>query len=110
VVLASTVFSSILDDDFQRDLARVMWSFTRPGGGVLWFDLTYNNPRNPDVKGVPIGRVRELFPEGKLKAWRLALAPPLARSVTRVHHSLYTLCNLTPLLRTHVVCWIGKTR
>ena len=28
-----------------------------PGGGVLWYDFTVNNPRNPDVRGVPMKRV-----------------------------------------------------
>jgi len=108
VVLASTVFSSLLDDAFQQRLADAMWRWARPGGGVLWYDFTVNNPRNPDVRGVPLARVRELFPEGELRARRLTLAPPIARVVTRVHPALYTLFNTVPLLRTHVLAWIAK--
>lgn len=108
VVLQSTVFSSILDDAFQAALARQMWSWVKPGGGVLWYDFTYNNPQNPDVRGVPVARVRELFPEGSLTAWRVGLAPPVRRLVTRLHPQLYTLFNLTPALRTHVLCWVTR--
>jgi len=61
----------------------------RPGGGVLWYDFTVNNPRNPDVRGVPIRRVRALFPQGRMQAQRVTLAPPIARAVTHVHASLY---------------------
>ena len=45
-----------------------MWRWVRPGGGVLWYDFTFDNPRNPDVRGVPLARVRELFPHGASQA------------------------------------------
>lgn len=108
VVLASTVFSSILDDGFQAALAAKMWAWVKPGGGVLWYDFTYDNPKNPDVRGVPLARVRDLFPQGQVTSWRVGLAPPVRRLVTRVHPQLYTLFNLTPALRTHVLCWITR--
>ena len=108
VVFASTVFSSLLDDAFQQRLADAMWHWTKPGGGVLWYDFTVDNPRNPDVRGVPLARVRQLFPLGDVQARRITLAPPIARAVTRVHPSLYTLFNTVALLRTHVLAWIAK--
>lgn len=108
VVLQATVFSSLLDDAFQQRLADTMWRWVKPGGGVLWYDFTFDNPRNPDVRGVPLARVRELFPEGRLRARRVTLAPPLARALCGLHPALYTVANTLPLLRTHVLCWIGK--
>ena len=108
VVLQSTVFTSILDRDFQNALASRMWTWVKPGGGVLWYDFIYNNPRNPDVAGVPLRRIRELFPQGTLRYWRLTLAPPLARRIVRVHPALYHAANCFPFLRTHVMCWIRK--
>jgi len=110
VVLQSTVFSSLLDDAFQQRLADAMWRWVKPGGGVLWYDFTIDNPRNPDVRGVPLERVRALFPHGALQTRRVTLAPPIARAVTRVHPALYTLFNLLPPLRTHVLAWIAKPR
>ena len=108
VVAQHTVFSSLLDDAFQQRLAATMWSWVKPGGGVLWYDFTVDNPRNPDVRGVPLRRVRALFPTGRVQARRVTLAPPLARRACRVHPALYTALNLVPLLRTHLVCWIQK--
>lgn len=108
LVFASTVFSSLLDDAFQQRLADTMWRWVRPGGAVLWYDFTVDNPRNPDVRGVPVSRVKALFPQGRVHVRRVTLAPPVARAVTRVHPALYTLFNTLPLLRTHVVCWISK--
>jgi len=109
LVLQSTVFSSILDAAVQRRLAHAMWSWLRPGGAVLWYDFAFDNPRNPDVRGVPVARVRELFPAAS--AWslrRVTLAPPLARWVCRLHPSAYTLFNALPLLRTHRLILIEK--
>ncbi|HET7795013.1 MAG TPA: class I SAM-dependent methyltransferase [Rhizobacter sp.] len=110
IVLQSTVFSSLLDDGFQQRLAASMWSAVKPGGGVLWYDFTVDNPRNRDVRGVPLARVRALFPQGQLQAQRVTLAPPIARTVSRLHPALYTLFNTVPLLRTHLLCWIAKPR
>lgn len=107
-VFVSTVFSSLLDDAFQQRLADAMWRWAKPGGGVLWYDFTVDNPRNADVRGVPLMRVRKLFPHGNVQARRITLAPPIARVVTRLHPSLYTAFNTVPLLRTHVLAWIAK--
>ena len=110
IVLQSTVFSSLLDDSFQQQLANTMWRWLKPGGAVLWYDFTVNNPRNADVRGVPLRRVRALFPEALISAQRVTLAPPLARAVCALHPSLYGLVNLLPLLRTHVLAWLAKAR
>jgi SAM-dependent methyltransferase len=110
IVYASTVFSSLLDDAVQQHLADAMWRWVRPGGGVLWYDFTVDNPRNPDVRGVPLTRVRQLFPHGSFAVKRLTLAPPLARRAVALHPSLYTVLNAVPWLRTHVLAWIAKPR
>ena len=108
IVFVSTVFSSLLDDAFQQRLADAMWRWTKPGGAVLWYDFTVDNPRNADVRGVPLGRIRALFPEATIEHRRVTLAPPIARAVCRVHPGLYTVFNALPLLRTHVLCWLTK--
>lgn len=108
IVLQSTVFSSLLDAPFQWRLAQTMWRWVRPGGGVLWYDFTLDNPRNPDVRGVPVARIRELFPAGRVQYQRVTLAPPIARRVCALHPMLYPVFNLLPLLRTHVLAWIQK--
>lgn len=111
LVLQSTVFSSLLDDGVQQRLADAMWRWLRPGGAVLWYDFTVDNPRNRDVRGVPLSRVRALFPgASRLVARRITLAPPLARAVCRVHPALYGAFNTVPWLRTHVLAWVEKPR
>ena len=109
IVLQATVFSSLLEPAAEQRLAGAMWRWLRPGGGVLWYDLAYDNPRNPDVQGLPLARVRALFPQGELRhAERVTLVPPLARALCRVHPALYGAFNALPPLRSHWLAWIGK--
>ena len=109
VVMLFTVFTSLLDEEYRERVAKHVWHLVKPGGGVLWYDFCFDNPRNPDVRGVPVKAIRGLFPEGALHCRRITLAPPLARAAVRLHSSLYTLLNTIPLLRTHVLCWISKS-
>ena len=108
IVFVSTVFSSLLDDAFQQRLADAMWRWVKPGGGVLCYDFTVNNPSNPDVRGVPLKRLKSLFPQGRMRPQRVTLAPPLARWVTRLHPDLYRVFNAVSPLRTHALAWIAK--
>ena len=93
IVFQSTVFSSILDDDFRQKLANNMWAWLRPGGGILWYDFTFNNPNNPDVRGVPLSRIRKLFPEAKIYHHRITLAPPLSRIICKISPVMYDVFN-----------------
>jgi SAM-dependent methyltransferase len=108
LALQSTVFSSLLDATTRTALAAAMWRWLAPGGAVLWYDFTVDNPRNPDVRGVPLAEVRALFPRARIAARRVTLAPPLARAVCRLSPTLYPLLNAVPLLRTHALAWIEK--
>ena len=108
LVLQSTVFSSLLKEATRTALAAAMWRWLAPGGAVLWYDFTINSPRNPDVRGVPLREVRTLFPQARITARRVTLAPPLARAACGIHPRLYPVFNALPLLRTHVLAWITK--
>jgi SAM-dependent methyltransferase len=108
-VLAFTVFSSLLEDEPQAALAAAMWRWVKPGGGVLWYDFAVSNPRNPDVRGVPVRRLRELFPEARVTVRRVTLAPPLARALARLHPALVSAsAACLPFLKTHRLVWARK--
>jgi SAM-dependent methyltransferase len=108
LVFQSTVFTSLLDAATRTALAAAMWRWLAPGGAVLWYDFTINNPRNPDVRGVPLAELRALFPQARIVSRRVTLAPPLARAVCRVSPRLYPVVNALPLLRTHLLAWVAK--
>ena len=105
IVLQSVCFSSILDDAVLRAVANRAWFLLRPGGAFLSYDFTVNNPRNPNVRGISVARLRELFPHGAITARRVTLAPPIARSVWS---GFYPSLNAFPFLRTHAWCLIPK--
>ncbi len=56
LVLASTVFSSILDTGLARGVAAEMARVAGDHGVILCYDMRYPNPRNPHVR--PIRRSR----------------------------------------------------
>ena len=41
IVFQSTVFTSILDLEFKKHLASLMWKMKKADGVVLWYDFTY---------------------------------------------------------------------
>jgi ubiquinone/menaquinone biosynthesis C-methylase UbiE len=108
LVLQSTVFTSVLDAGMKRLMAAEMLRVLKQHGLILWYDYHMNNPRNPDVRGVRLREIRELFPECNLFMRRTTLAPPLSRWLAR--HSLL-LCDVLekiPWLCTHYIGVIRK--
>lgn len=105
-VLAFTLFSSLLDAAFRRQMAQAMWRWVAPGGGVLVYDFVVDNPRNPDVRGVPLHELRALFPEARCRSLRLTLAPPLARRLPG--WMLGPASQVLMPLRTHRLTWLAK--
>jgi len=108
LVIASTVFTSILDNGVRRLLAREIVRVLAPGGALLWYDFVYNNPRNPSVRGIKPKEVRELFPELRGPMKRVTLAPPIARAVAPRSLLLASILDAMPFLRTHVLAVLVK--
>lgn len=105
-VLAFTLFSSLLDPAFRQRMADVLWRWTAPGGGVLVYDFIVDNPRNPDVRGVPLAELRRLFPKAQVQSRRITLAPPIARRLPAA--CLSPASALLYPLRTHRLTWLAK--
>ena len=93
IVYQSVVFSSILNKDFQISLAKKMWDLIHPGGFILWYDFLYNNPKNKDVKGIPLERIKQLFPDSTITFEKITLAPPIARYIVNFSPNLYHFLN-----------------
>lgn len=78
----STVFSSILDANARKSLAREMERILKPKGAIMIFDFAISDPRNPDTIGIGRREIGKLFPNLKLdEIYRLILAPPLLRKI-----------------------------
>jgi ubiquinone/menaquinone biosynthesis C-methylase UbiE len=108
IVFQATVFSSLPDTEARIRLAETLWSWVKPGGGVLWYDRVVSDSRQPEARGLPMRHVRRLFPDAQLESRRVTLAPNVARTACRISPHLYPLLNAIPQLRTHALVWVGK--
>lgn len=108
LVIQSTVFTSILDGEVRRELAREMLRVLKPEGIILWYDFHVNNPWNANVRGVPGYEIRSLFPKCQVQLSRITLAPPLVRILAPVSWMACHLLSLVPFLCTHYLGIIRK--
>jgi ubiquinone/menaquinone biosynthesis C-methylase UbiE len=110
LVIASTLFTSVLDNDVRRLIADEMVRVLEPGGALLWYDFAYNNPRNPNVRGIRRSEIKKLFPALRGEIRTVTLAPPLTRLIAPRWWTLATLLEGIPLLRTHLIAVLIKAR
>lgn len=108
LVLQSTVFTSILNQRVKERIAGEMLRVLKPGGAILWYDFRYNNPRNPNVRGIEAGEIRRLFPGCRIRLQKVTLAPPITRRLVRVSWMMCLLLEKIPALRTHYLGVIRK--
>jgi SAM-dependent methyltransferase len=108
LVLAFTVFSSVLDDGMARNLAAEIGRVLEEDGAVLWYDFRTAIPYNKEVRGMPLARVRALFPGWTIDLRPITLLPPLARALRWTTPLTYGLLASVPPLRTHLVGLLRK--
>ena len=101
LVLLFTVISSILDEAMAHNVAREVNRVLAPGGAVLWYDLRYDNPANPNVRGMTSGRIRQLFPRLEIHLSRITAIPPLVRRMGRLAPLFYPVLAAIPPAQTH---------
>ncbi len=106
IVLQSTLFSSVLSPELKRRIADEMIRVLKPGGKIIWYDFFCNNPWNPNVKGVGLSEIKDLFPESALKYSRITLAPPLARKLAGSFPSLCVFLEKLSIFNTHYLILI----
>jgi SAM-dependent methyltransferase len=110
LVVQSTVFTSVLDDTMRRALASEMIRVIAPQGGILWYDFLFNNPCNPNVRGIGRGEIESLFPGCRVDLRRITLAPPIARRVVPWSWLTALAIEGTTVLNTHFMGLIRKIR
>jgi ubiquinone/menaquinone biosynthesis C-methylase UbiE len=108
LVIASTVFTSILNTQVRHLVADEITRVLSPGGALLWYDFAVNNPRNSNVRKVDRKELGELFPllKGSIKS--LTLAPFLSRLLAPKAWPLAVLLEAVPLLHTHLMAVLVK--
>ncbi|MCM8832250.1 MAG: class I SAM-dependent methyltransferase [Candidatus Omnitrophica bacterium] len=108
IVLQATVFTSILDYNLKKAIAKEMLRVLKPTGIIIWYDFLYNNPFNKNVKGIKKKEISSLFLNCKIKLTKITLAPPIARILANYSYlACYLLENLK-FLNTHYFGLIKK--
>lgn len=110
IVSQSTVFSSILEPELRSKLASEMLRVLKPGGFILWYDFTVNNPRNRGVRGVTRNEVEKLFSGAGFKFHKITLAPPLTRLLAGFSLKLCGALENLGFLNTHLLAVIRKNK
>jgi len=108
LVMAFTLFTSILDPKMAAGVAAEMRRVLKPGGGLRWYDFRYDNPFNRHVRGVDEAEVRRLFPgfTGELRS--LTLIPQVARRLGPLTAAAYPRLAAVPPLRSHLLGLLTK--
>jgi ubiquinone/menaquinone biosynthesis C-methylase UbiE len=104
----SLVFTSVLDPSLKQAMASEILRVIKTRGRFVWYDFSYDNPRNPNVRGIRRSEIRRLLPGCKLTFWRLTLAPPIGRLAAALSPFLYHLLSQFPFLCTHYLCIAEK--
>lgn len=97
-----TVFSSV-SAEMQAQIAAEVARVLRPGGMVLWYEMRYSNPANPNVKAVTRRALARMFPGFTADLRSTTLVPQLVRHLP-LRRILFPLLAAVPWLRTH---WAG---
>lgn len=100
--------SSILDQHMRERVAAEMWRVTRPGGLILWYDLRYANPWNPDLRPVARDELARLFPLPPVECLSATLLPPVSRRLARLSPALCRALEHLPWLRSHYLTLFRK--
>lgn len=106
LILACTVFSSILDANLARAVAREMTRVARDTAGILCYDMRYPNPWNPHVRAIRPADLQDMFPGSRIRLTSLTLLPPLARIAGLSYRPLHAIRPL----RSHYLAEIQPAR
>jgi len=108
IVLLATCLTSVLDQRMKRRIAAEALRVLRDDGMVLWYDFRYDNPRNPDVKGIKKKEIMELFGDCTCHFTLVTLAPPITRVLAPISWLGCEMLARIPFLKTHYLVVVRK--
>lgn len=108
IVIQSTLMTSILDGEVRAAVAHESLRVLRPGGCILWYDFSFNNPHNPDVRAVTRREIGELFAGCQIRLRRATLAPPISRKLVPLTWVGALLLESIKILNSHLLGIIRK--
>lgn len=106
-IILSTVLSSILDLKFQKEVIEKAYKLLTKNGIILLYDFIFNNPWNPDVKGINLKYIKSICPWSAYNFSKVTLCPPLARKLCHFPYFLKLLTSIK-LMNTHIIGFLRK--
>lgn len=108
IISQFTVFSSILDDATQRDVAAEMNRVLKSGGLLLWYDMKNRSAPTSNTQGITRAHLTQLFP-GYVPLGQKLLHH---RWISRLARRSWLLCELVEGLpgwpHTHILALLRK--
>ena len=108
IITQSTMFTSILDMKMKRGIAAEMLRVLKWNGVIIWHDYRFDNPFNPNAKGIGKEEIQELFPDCQFDFKLVNLNPFIARPLSRLSWRLCEALEKISILRTHWLVTIKK--
>jgi radical SAM superfamily enzyme YgiQ (UPF0313 family) len=108
VITQSTMFTSILDSGMKSAVTAEMRRVLKLDGIIIWHDYRFNNPFNPNVRGIGKTEIEQLFPDCQFDFKLINLNPFIARPLSRLSWRLCEVLEKVPILRTHWLVTIKK--
>ncbi len=108
LVTQFTMFTSVLNPAVKQALATEMVRVVKPSGAIVWYDFCFDNPSNPNVRGIRQHEISELFAGCRLIGRKVTLAPPIARRLVPFSWPLAVVMEQLPFLCTHYLGLIRK--
>jgi SAM-dependent methyltransferase len=101
LVHQATMMTLVPEAGLRRQIAAEMLRVLKPEGSILWFDMRYSNPRNPDMRGIGRRELGRLFPGCRMRLRSASLLPTVARRLAPWSFLACSLLELLPPLRIH---------
>ena len=108
MAISFTLFSSVLNIEYRRQIAREMARVLKPKGVILYYDFRYNNPFNRNVMKMGYKDIKSLFPNMKMELTLITVLPPLVRLFGGLAKYVYPILSKIPFLKSHHVGLIIK--
>ena len=108
IIAQSTMFTSILDMKMKKGIATEMLRVLKLDGVIIWHDYRFDNPFNPNVKGIGKREIRNLFTGCQFEFRLVHLNPLIGRPLAKVSLELCLVLERISILRTHWLVTIKK--
>jgi len=108
LIIQSTVFSSILNEDARKNLANEMLRVLSPNGKIFSYDIRFPNPWNKNVIKLDKKEIKSLFKNCKISFYPTTLNPIFARKLAYFSLIFCEIFSFLPLLRSHYLSVIQK--